>query len=98
MILFIYLFIELISRSPTPQQRGKCRDISVIYHVSGGVDTILCGEKSRMRNFTKKLSKYRQFVGDISAKSQPRRRKIVDISAINRRFFGDMSTHISNMI
>ena len=42
-------------------QGGKCRDISAIYRVSGGVDTIFSGEKSEGRYFRKN----RQNIGDI---------------------------------
>ena len=39
---------------------GKYRDISAIYRVSGGVDTIFHGEKSERRYFRK----YRRYIGD----------------------------------
>ena len=43
---------------------GKYRDISAIYRVSGGVDTIFHGEKSKGRY----LCKNGQNIGDISAR------------------------------
>ena len=43
-------------------QGGKCRDISPIYRVSGGVDTIFREEKSEERYFRK----YHQNISDIS--------------------------------
>ena len=46
------------------KQGGKCQDISVIYRVSGGVDTIFRGEKSNEGYFRKNY----QNIDDISAR------------------------------
>ena len=72
---------------------GKYRNISAIYRVSGGVDTIFHGEKLEMRYFRK----YRQNIGDISvrgniseifSKNRLWWQKIDDISEIYRRYIG----------
>ena len=75
---------------------GYIGDISPIYRVSGGVNTIFRGEKSEGRYFRK----YRQNIGDISARGDISKiffknrfwwQNIGDISKIYRWFFGDIS-------
>ena len=82
---------------------GYIGDISPIYRVSGGVDTIFRGEKSEGRYFRK----YCQNIADISAwgdiseifwKNRLWWPNIGDISEINRRFFGNISPPSCNVI
>ena len=65
---------------------GYIGDISPIYRVSRGVDTIFRGEKLEGRYFRK----YRQNIGDISVRG--------DMSEINRPFFCDISPPSCNVI
>ena len=82
---------------------GYIGDISPIYRVSGGVDTIFRGEKSEGRYFRK----YCHNIGDISARGDISEifwknrlwwPNIGNISEINRRFFGDISPPSCNVI
>ena len=76
---------------------GYIGDISSIYRVSGGVDTIFHGEKSEGRYFRK----YCQNIGDISKifwKNRLWWPNIGDISEINRQFVGDISPPSCNVI
>ena len=99
-VLFRYLWVYIIMRY---NQWGKCRDISPIYRVSGGVDTIFREEKSEGRYFRK----YRQNISDISVrrdisetfwKNRLWWQNIGDISEIYRWFFGDISPPSCNVI
>ena len=82
---------------------GYIGDISPIYCVSRGVDTIFRGEKSEGRYFRK----YCQNIDDISARGDISEifwknrlwwPNIGDISKINRRFFGNISPPSCNVI
>ena len=78
-------------------------DISSIYRVLGGIDTIFHGEKSERRYFRK----YRQNITDISARGDISEifwnnrlwwQNIGDISEIYHWFFGDISPPSCNVI
>ena len=84
-------------------QGGKCQDISAIYRVLGGVDTIFRGEKSKGRY----LCKYCQNIGDISARGDISEifwknrlwwQNIGDLSPIYCRYFDDISPPSCNVI